>query len=221
MRGQSPESTTTEPSKSPSCSRQELTASAVPRRTYCSAIWVSPSTRGITWSRSWPTTVTMRESPASCAASMTQRTIGLPRTSWATLGLRDFMRVPAPAAKTIAADSMGPPYAVRPSSWRARLGARTFLAFRGKYSARMRPIVLCAPLLRQTRVAERGPNRSIPAHGANAPSTFSRPGIASPARAGTGTRSRPPRATPAGCPSWPSRCARDRRKRGLPRRSPS
>ena len=36
---------------------------------------------------------------ASRAASMTRRTIGSPRISWATLGFEDFMRVPSPAAR--------------------------------------------------------------------------------------------------------------------------
>ena len=106
MSGQSPESTTSEPSKSASASAHTATASAVPRRSGCTTTSVSASTRGSTCWRSWPTTVAMRPMPASWAASTTQRTSGLPSTSWATLGFFDFMRVPAPAASTMAAASM-------------------------------------------------------------------------------------------------------------------
>ena len=100
--GQSPDSTSSEPSKPSSASLQVSTASAVPRCAFCTTTSVS-DTKGSTISRACPTTDTMRSAPASRAASTTQRTSGLPRISCATLGFFDFIRVPAPAASTMAA----------------------------------------------------------------------------------------------------------------------
>ena len=103
MSGQSPDKTTSDPSKSASASAQTATAPAVPFCCSCTTISVSPSTSGATCSRACPTTLTTRSTPASRAASTTHRTSGLPSTSCATFGFLDFMRVPAPAASTIAA----------------------------------------------------------------------------------------------------------------------
>mgnify|MGYP007133693165 CR=1 FL=1 len=78
--GQSPDSTTSEPSKSARASLHTATAPAVPFCSVCTTVCVS-ATSGSTCSRACPTTDTTRWTPASRAASTTQRTSGLPNTS--------------------------------------------------------------------------------------------------------------------------------------------
>ena len=113
IRGASPQSTRTLPplyaSKKPAAC---MTAWPVPSRSRCSTVRTAkgrspPSAKGrpAVWaptiSPPWPTT-THTSSTVPAAASMTQSTMGLKSTWQSTLGRRDFIRLPSPAARMTA-----------------------------------------------------------------------------------------------------------------------
>ena len=119
--GASPGITRTSPSKSGSSEktvRPTLTASPVPRCTRCStnSIGISVAICScrvfVTRSAPWPTTITMRSSGSATSASTTWRSIGRPHNGWSTLGVSERMRVPSPAASTMAANGRYPLNAV-------------------------------------------------------------------------------------------------------------
>ena len=85
-----------------------ITASPVPRWTRCStnATWRSPRpsscTRLVTRSAPWPTTTTVRATSSPHSAVRTWTTIGRPHTRWIGFGRSERIRVPSPAARTMA-----------------------------------------------------------------------------------------------------------------------
>ncbi len=99
----------TSPAPEPSTPRYtpaaQRTACPVPCCSNCSANSTRspyPDSASRTSSCLYPTTATTRPHPASRHASTTAHTIGRPPTSWQTFGRSLFMRVPLPAASTIA-----------------------------------------------------------------------------------------------------------------------
>src|SRR5579884_3708080 len=99
--GTSPFRTSTSPACPASVSRAARTASPVPSGSCCTATSV-PSTAG---APSGETTTTMRSTPASRAAPITQSTMRWPSSGCRCFGFALFMRVPRPAAMTTAASS--------------------------------------------------------------------------------------------------------------------
>src|SRR5699024_2587790 len=102
IKGVSPQTTNVVPCLSLKCSLAVLTACAVPS---CSS-WklyreTSPNV-SFTLSDPWPTIVTRYSTPDCLTLSTTCSIIDLPATSCSTLYLLDFIRVPFPAASTIA-----------------------------------------------------------------------------------------------------------------------
>ena len=107
--GVSPETTSTSPSKSPSASMPQRTASPVPRASgWIAAIGVVAGSSARTSSASGGVTTTSREAPASRAASSTQPRIGRPQVVCRTFGSADRMRVPFPPAITMQASARAP-----------------------------------------------------------------------------------------------------------------
>ncbi len=89
---------------SPAASRAHATACPVPSGSACTANRTPSPAASRTASAAAPSpTTTMHSStPASSAASITWRTIGLPARGCATFGSAERMRVPCPAAMTMA-----------------------------------------------------------------------------------------------------------------------
>src|SRR6186997_1222516 len=83
------------------------TASAVPRCGSCLTATARSPSIASTASAPWPVTTTGDgATPASDSAASTWSSIGRPARGWRTLGMRDRMRVPWPAARTMAAGAV-------------------------------------------------------------------------------------------------------------------
>src|ERR1700733_1857286 len=99
----SPYVTTTVPRKSPSVSVTIRTACPVPSCwswTTTSAPGDWPVTSALTWSLPSPPTTTSRSGSSSPATARAWPTMLRPHSECRTLGRRDFMRLPSPAART-------------------------------------------------------------------------------------------------------------------------
>ena len=104
----SPERIATGPFQPRSAAGAASTAWAVPRCSSCTAKRSGAPGRAAasaacTASAWWPTTTTTGSAPASIARLTGYQARGRPPISWSTLALRDFIRVPLPAARTMAA----------------------------------------------------------------------------------------------------------------------
>ena len=104
-RGVSPNAITTSSEPASRASRAARTAWAVPRRSTCGWTEAPGAARAIsaaTASCPGSTTTAMRVAPASRAAARTWPSMVRPATACSTLGRSDRIRVPLPAASTMA-----------------------------------------------------------------------------------------------------------------------
>src|SRR5487761_993952 len=99
--GTSPFSTSTSPSVPSRAARAARTASPVPS----AASWTATSRSSYEPALSGDATTTIRATPASRAAAITQSTMRRPRSGCRCFGVALFMRVPRPPASTTAARS--------------------------------------------------------------------------------------------------------------------